>query len=76
MKSITRRKFLKKGILASIGLLFLNSFWFEKYVIDWNYFDFNKSHKKPIKVIQVSDLHIDSIQYFHKSLAEKKDSIS
>lgn len=71
MKKVSRRKFLKRSILASFGLLFLNSFWFEKYIIDWNQLNLNKTNKKSIKVIQISDLHIDSIQNFHKSLAEK-----
>ncbi len=55
---ITRRKFIKSGLLASLGVLFLDAFWFEKYVIDWNYFDISKQGNNKIKIIQISDLHL------------------
>jgi hypothetical protein len=75
MNKLTRRKFIKRGILASIGLVLLDSLWFEKYVIDWNYFDISKSEKDKIKIIQISDLHFDQLKYFHKSIAKKINSI-
>lgn len=75
MTNINRRKFIKGGILASIALVFLDSFWFEKYVIDWNYFDISKSLDDKIKIIQISDLHLDKLRYFHKSIARKINSI-
>lgn len=71
MTNLTRRKFIKRGILSSIGLILLDSIWFEKYVIDWNYFDISKSEKNKIKIIQISDLHFDQLRYFHKSIANK-----
>ena len=74
--NLTRRKFIKKGIIASIGLVLLDSLWFEKYVIDWNYFDISKSEKDKIKIIQISVLHFDQLRYFHKSIAEKINSIN
>jgi predicted MPP superfamily phosphohydrolase len=39
---------------------------FEKYVIDWNYFDISKSKKN--KIIQISDLHFDELRYSTKLL--------
>ena len=75
MMNLTRRKFIKRGILSSIGLILLDSIWFEKYVIDWNYFDISKSGKNKIKIIQISDLHFDQLRYFHKSIAKKINSI-
>ncbi len=75
MTNLTRRKFIKRGILASIGLVLLDSLWFEKYVIDWNYFDISKSENDKIKIIQISDLHFDQLKYFHKSIAKKINSI-
>ena len=75
MINLTRRKFIKRGILASIGLVLLDSLWFEKYVIDWNYFDISKSEKNKIKIIQISDLHFDQLRYFHKSIAKKINAI-
>ena len=75
MKYLTRRKFIKRGILAAIGLVLLDSFWFEKYVIDWNCFDISKDKKSKIKIIQISDLHFHKLKYFHKSIAKKINSI-
>lgn len=75
MKNFTRRKFIKRGILASIGLVLLDSFWFERYIIDWNCFDISKSGNNKIKIIQISDLHFDQLRYFHKSIAKKINSI-
>jgi hypothetical protein len=48
MTNLTRRKFIKRGILASIGFVLLDALWFEKYVIDWNYFDIAKSKNNKI----------------------------
>lgn len=75
MRNLTRRKFIKGGILASIGLLFLDAFWFEKYIIEWNYFDISKYKNNKIKIVQISDLHIDQLRYFHKSIAKKINAI-
>jgi predicted MPP superfamily phosphohydrolase len=75
MTNFTRRKFLKKGVLASIGILLLDSLWFEKYVIDWNYFDISKSTKNKIKILQISDLHLNQLKYYHKSIAKKINAI-
>lgn len=71
MTNLTRRKFIKGGVLASIGLVLIDSLWFEKYIIDWNYFDISKSEEDKIKIIQISDLHFDQLRYFHKSIAKK-----
>ena len=71
MSGLTRRKFIKKGVLTSIALVLLDSLWFEKYVIDWNYFDVSESKKDKIKIIQISDLHFNQLRYFHKSIAKK-----
>ncbi|MBC7417461.1 MAG: metallophosphoesterase, partial [Pedobacter sp.] len=75
MTNISRKKFIKAGILASIGFIFLDSVWFEKYVIDWNYFDVSKPPEDKVKIIQISDLHFDKFRNFHKSIARKINSI-
>jgi len=75
MKKTTRRKFIIKGILAAIGLVLLDSLCFEKYVIDWNYFDISKSKKDKIKIVQISDLHFDKLRSFHKSIAKKINAL-
>jgi len=71
MSKLSRRKFIKRGILAALGLFLLDAFWFEKYVIDWNYFDISKPQDHKIKVIQISDLHFGKLRSSHKSIAEK-----
>ncbi len=68
---ISRRKFLAKLVLGSMGLLFLDAFWFERYIIDWNEFDISDGSEDRIKTIHISDLHINSIRSFHKDLAER-----
>ncbi len=74
-KKISRRKFIKATTLSSIGVLLLDSLWFEKYMIDWNYFDISTSEFDKIKIIQISDLHIDKLYSFHKSIARKINSL-
>jgi predicted MPP superfamily phosphohydrolase len=71
MSRLSRRKFVKRMLLATIGLVLLDGFWFEKYVIDWNYFDISKPKNNKIKIIQISDLHFETLRYFHKSIAKK-----
>ncbi|MFT5244891.1 MAG: putative MPP superfamily phosphohydrolase [Glaciecola sp.] len=71
MSKLSRRKFVKRGVLATLGLALLDSVWFEKPVIDWNYFDISKHKDTKIKIIQISDLHFETLRYFHKSIAKK-----
>jgi len=75
MTNLTRRKFIKRGVLASMGLVLLDSFWFEKYVIDWTYFNISKSKNNTIKIIQITDLHFNDLKSFHKSIAKKINSL-
>ncbi|MDT7830294.1 metallophosphoesterase [Pricia sp. S334] len=69
-----RRNFLMKLFLGIAGLLFLDSFWFERYIIDWKEFDISEGSADKIKLIQLSDLHINSVKAFHRSLAERINS--
>ncbi len=71
MKKITRRKFIKTTALAGLGLILLDSLWFEKYVIDWNVLDFSSDKSDRLKIIQVSDLHLNGINFFHEKIAIK-----
>ena len=76
MSKLSRRKFLKNGLLATIGLMLLDTLWFEKYVIEWNYFDISKNKENKIKIIQITDLHFDKLRYFHKSIAKKINKLN
>ncbi|WP_158973445.1 metallophosphoesterase [Cellulophaga sp. L1A9] len=71
---IKRRVFIKNlilGLLGVVGFIYLDSFWIEKYIIDWNTHDLSDATKAKIKIIQLSDLHLKEIKYFHKTIAEK-----
>lgn len=75
MKNLTRRKFIKRGLLASVSLVLFDSLWFEKYIIDWNYYDISKSPENKIKIVQISDLHFDELRSFHKSIAKRLNKL-
>ncbi len=68
---MSRRSFLVKFLLGGMGLVFLDAFWFERYIIDWKEFDISKGSEDKIKTIHLSDLHINSIKSFHKTMAER-----
>lgn len=71
---IGRRKFILKlflGLTGFAGLLFLNGYWFERYIIDWTSFDLDEEQKDKIKLVQLSDLHLKEIQSHHKSIASR-----
>ena len=70
MKKLTRRRFIKAGILSLIGFTFLDFLWFEKYIIDWNSYDISENQINKLKIIQISDLHLDRIESFHKRIAK------
>ncbi len=69
----TRRKFIKTSILGGLGLIILDSVWFEKYFIETNEFLIGNStnDKFDLKIIQISDLHIHSLNKQLKKLTKK-----
>jgi predicted MPP superfamily phosphohydrolase len=54
-----------------MGLVLLDGFWFEKYIIDWEEFDVADGSSLKIKIIQISDLHLRAIRSFHVSIAKR-----
>lgn len=70
MKKQSRRTFLKRISFAIVSLLAIDAFLFERYIIDWNYFDLSENDDK-IKIVQLSDLHLQTVKSFHKSIATK-----
>ena len=75
MTQLTRRGFIKRVVFGVIGIILLDSLWFEKYIIDWNYFDISEGQNK-LKIIQISDLHIKEVRSFHKSIAKKINDLN
>lgn len=74
---LSRRIFIKRLFLSGLGLagiMYLDSFWIEKYIIDWNTHNLVKNKNNKIKIIQLSDLHLKEIKYFHKTIAKKINS--
>ncbi|HYF03402.1 MAG TPA: metallophosphoesterase [Patescibacteria group bacterium] len=70
---LTRRKFILSGIWATLSAVFADAFWFEKFFIETNeyFFKGTDSIKDPIKILQVSDLHLQYLGYTEKNLAKK-----
>lgn len=71
---MNRRNFILKifsFISLIVGTVVLDAFWFERYIIQWNKFDISDRDTNKIKTIQLSDLHIDEIRSFHRSIAKR-----
>lgn len=75
---LTRRQFIMNGILLTAGLALADTFWAEQFLMETNEFYLNNATKNSsnIKFIQVSDLHLQSVKYRHKRLAEKLNMIN
>lgn len=67
---MNRRNFIVKSFFALLGLFLFDVFWFEKYVIQWTTYDLSNSNNK-IKIVQLTDLHINKLKSFHKAIANK-----
>ena len=69
----TRRKFIKAGILTALAYAFADAFWIEKFFIETKeyYIGNANSQKHSLKLLQISDLHIQSLGYKLKKLADK-----
>ena len=67
---ITRRKFIGAALLTG-GALFTDAYWVERYFIEKNEFYFGSATSKTsnLKVVQLTDLHLNSLTYQLKELA-------
>ncbi|MEJ2903650.1 metallophosphoesterase [Pedobacter panaciterrae] len=74
---LTRRKFIRAGLLATFGTILADMFWIEKFFIETNEFYIGKATKETthIKVVQISDLHLQSVNYQLKHLANKLNKL-
>jgi len=68
---INRRRFVITFFFGFIGFLFLDAFWIEKYIVRWHTYDLADSGEDPIKVIQLTDLHIREIKPYHSWIAKR-----
>ena len=71
---MNRRSFIIKFFFGATALAFLDAFWFERYIIDWEEFDISEDAIPKIKTVQLSDLHLNSIKSFHNNITERINS--
>lgn len=74
---LSRRKFIKGGILVALGALIADLFWFEKFFIETKEFYWAKATKETqnIKVVQLSDLHLQAVNYSLRKLAARLNEL-
>jgi predicted MPP superfamily phosphohydrolase len=74
----TRRNFIKSGLLLSLSALVLDAAWFEKFFIEMNYHQLKSSSSTPLglKLIQISDLHLKSVNSQLKRMARRINTIN
>jgi len=75
--TLSRRKFIKTAFFASAGLAIADAFWIEKFFIESNEFYMGRATKKTtnLKVVQLSDLHLHSINYQLIQLTKKLNKL-
>lgn len=71
-----RRTFLIAGFSLVIATI-LDAFWIESFFVETSEFDLRKSPggRAGLKVVQLSDLHLNSVRYQHKQLAKKLNAL-
>ena len=74
---MTRKNFIKTGLLFTAGVLVTESFWMERYFFETNDFYMGTSTKdtQNIKIVQISDLHLHSINYQLIKLVKKLNKL-
>ncbi len=70
--SISRRKFLLGGFIVTAGALLLDAFWGEHFFIEKKlvYLDTDPFSDQHLKILQISDLHLQSVNYQLEQLAK------
>lgn len=74
---ISRRKFIEYGLYLAGAAVLVDAFWAEQFFIEIKEFNFKNATPKNhnLKILQLSDLHLKSVNYQLKILAEKVNSI-
>jgi uncharacterized protein len=80
LMAISRRKFITSGLVVVAGAVATDAFWIEKHFIEKKEFHIGSASSDKIRVIQVSDLHMQSLSDRYKQLtkylnAQKPDLI-
>ena len=73
----TRRRFIKTGLLTGTGFILTDAFWLEKFFIETNEFFLGNSSpgNSDIRIVQISDLHLQSLTYQLRQLTKKLNEI-
>jgi predicted MPP superfamily phosphohydrolase len=74
----TRRNFIKSGLLLSISALVLDAVWLEKFFIETKFHQLKSGSgaRLGLKLIQISDLHLKSVNSQLKRLARKINGLN
>lgn len=74
---ISRRKFIKTGVLITTGVVLADAFWIEKFFIEVNEFFIGSATKDTanLKVVQISDLHLQSVNHQLTQLTNKLNKL-
>jgi predicted MPP superfamily phosphohydrolase len=77
MNKITRRRFIVGGLGLVTSYLAIDSFWYERLFIELteHYVGNATAKTKNIKLIQISDLHLRSLQNHHIELAKQVNEL-
>ncbi len=77
MQKVTRRKFIVGGLGIITSFIALDAFWYEKFFIEVNefYLGTATAETKNIKLLQISDLHLKSVESRHVELAKEINKI-
>lgn len=77
MNKITRRRFIVGGLGLITSYLAIDSFWYEKFFIEFkeHYIGTATDKTKNIKIVQISDLHLKKIQPHHIELVKEINRI-
>ncbi len=70
---LTRRKFIKRGALLATGIILVDALWAEQFFIETNefYIGAAKPDLNNISIVQIADLHIQSLNHSLEQLAIK-----
>ena len=78
MKKVSRRKFIVDLFTLTSMALVADAVWLEKFFIETNEFYLGDASRNTnnLRVIQISDLHLKSIDLQHKMLAKKINKLN